>query len=1450
MQNIDKDKDQLAKLPDEIRNATNEEIFNILASQLLEHHKNNQADLAGKTLEDIFYHYLQEKKDFIAEINQKLGVWNVLNFDKIKDLYVRWNHTLEQALTRDMLKRFERKDAVRSYVKIFEEKVNDILLNPPVSAPDGVNFAQFMTKPITKDWEIDVLFRAVNDELFQKTNSLDANTKEQIKRILLTNQELLDQMNKDKIINLREKQAIETDNFDSLPNDDLKYELQNIQETMFVSSVANILQDVSNTILNIQIDMNQMWNLGKVGDLFQTYSNPSTNDINDLWTNHVQANLSPSQQQEYIDQLKNLTWNAYNMQESALIEKFVKQRLQDKDNFENFVRNWTIHTQWDPNLADIVNDLMSNTLTPAQQIHIVMKLKSTYISSVTATVTRNFWLNQTEESEYKTMLTSLLDPTMPPSQLNIRGKLVNFSKVINFDQASTVEELLETVPNIDFTFTDNLDLFYDIFPEHFSSFNVANVAWWAPFLRKVSHFSKYKVHKNDWTFVEWYLMESASDSWKMEIYDKPFVKAWTVIATLQESEIWYIDLQDEKLELNSNNDLATLAKWFISTFPDHQTDLNALNLQHITSDSWENMNINVSNFKRERDSIEWDKNANFEVWTILQFKWINLPWPWIKNNRYYAEITEIDESHWYFRVKFHGWWLVDLDWQDDEMRFSMTWDILSKIKYANGGNVFKFNKISDWAWLQQNLDNLELKSDFASIESWMSHWRKNIEIKNNKIFKKNAEWVFQEVKYIWRLDDENINNADFTKKDKTIREKMNPWQIQLTWSDVVLSHPSWGVTKKIDLNTFLIIISQNWLFPWTEEEYDNQKKDMETLPNEKWSWLNMWLFSLRFFSFNNVSMSFKQIKDNFEYYRKEKQELQSAMMYESLTRFFPNTWVLGDIKMEATWEKESRIWKRIENAKARLDRSWEWKWKNHWKLAWSIIEKEIFDKMEKWKTLNYDMRLKAAWYLLYALESGGWAYFRSLSAYEWKWYWVKALLWESHHKKYQQTVSNLQAQLLQDPWNDALRQKLAKSEIWYIKEAWELSKFFSANFGGSIEWAYSMNIESTSKAKDTYESESARWDYYSNKDPMNGYMWNNMPPKVLWTLQAMAEAVDSHDKYVDFYKVVMNVVLSWYLFNNFPSAFKGQFEKLCRTYWIPFGLSPSKPDSLEKMLVILDYIAKQKNIKPWWKNSFTEYLYGINDSSKIDIYALQTKKTRMSIVSKMDEVWTMYGADIVNSLDYSDTDLLKYNTNPNITNKEKTVIAEYFGKVNDWISEDFGFNNDLFKTSYSPYYQNWIFNIPSITFRKIALNLEDWDFDSDGKWMAEWVWNSITNRLDGMSQLVHENEIYEFILQKYMNWLGRYYKWIDEIKLIKAIRIWDSQALNEIIVQYNKQNYWYNGIIPYEMEKWLKKFSEILQKRPWNIDQVLEKVFGKQKLAKSQKPIQQDQTQSQFDRAA
>jgi hypothetical protein len=96
--------------------------------------------------------------------------------------------------------------------------------------------------------------------------------------------------------------------------------------------------------------------------------------------------------------------------------------------------------------------------------------------------------------------------------------------------------------------------------------------------------------------------------------------------------------------------------------------------------------------------------------------------------------------------------------------------------------------------------------------------------------------------------------------------------------------------------------------------------------------------------------------------------------------------ILEELKDEAEAEFDARIMGYINKFKNRLIRADEWKWWAHGSWAAVIIEREIFEKVKWWKQLKWKDRLKAAWYLLYALEKWPCPYFRALGNYEWSGY--------------------------------------------------------------------------------------------------------------------------------------------------------------------------------------------------------------------------------------------------------------------------------------------------------------------------------------------------------------------------------------------------------------------------------------------------------------------------------
>jgi hypothetical protein len=221
-------------------------------------------------------------------------------------------------------------------------------------------------------------------------------------------------------------------------------------------------------------------------------------------------------------------------------------------------------------------------------------------------------------------------------------------------------------------------------------------------------------------------------------------------------------------------------------------------------------------------------------------------------------------------------------------------------------------------------------------------------------------------------------------------------------------------------------------------------------------------------------------------------------MFYIMSRLLPDVWFFADVRTEAEWEKESRIWKRIENAKARLERVWDGKWENHAKTVSQIIEREIFEKVKKWKKLNERKQLKAAWYLLYALEKWPSPYFRSLASYAWEWIWIRALLWEDDYRKWQLRVTQIKEELKKDPTNQTLRDKLVVSEIFYIKDDPKTAKKYSARFGPTIEWLMVSVVWDLWKAKNAYEWEANKWNFNSIQDWLKSYILNNRPANSLW----------------------------------------------------------------------------------------------------------------------------------------------------------------------------------------------------------------------------------------------------------------------------------------------------------------------------------------------------------------
>jgi len=1412
-----------------IKNKTAEEILINIANNVFEYYKENKENFKWKSFEEIFLMYSENNKNMIEQIN--LFIWKEISFEDIKKLYLKVNYTLEETLTKDIFKHFKQKKAIKSIIKIFQKKINEQWFN--------LNFEQFLGENIENNSDIDAFFNKIRNYLQKQLQNLPEEQKEKIKNIKTTNDEIINMLISDGIIKNSNYLSTTIEELKNITDERIKEDIENIlniESTLLNANIINNIYDIEKWFSKFQEDLLRIEWLWSFSEKLKKYSIKSaTNDeINNIFYKHIFQNLN-DEDKNFIKDTENNTkstsWKSKASKENIILE-FKKQHINKLLNnnpniYIEYVKNHENENNenW---LSSILAKILNNqTLTNQDISFIINKLfKKEYIENISRIISKWFNLTKEQQKIYENILSQLLDPMNNSINLSNWIIIQNIQKTLILPEIKNIEELFEIEPIIRFEISwDSVNYFKNIFSNYFTRINNEDY----------SIFTKVKIKDTDWNEYTWYIQENLN--W-IEIYEKnPIDNKQNPLKILEKYKVKNIELLEEnKLLLDTRSDLRKLSIWVISYFEDKKKDYSLYKIKEKIDKINKNQQNNIKNinkntdyeidiekFKKEWSRLEWDENANFKVWSIIQLKWKSLDWPWITSNWFYGEIIDINKQTWYFKLKIYGWWLLELEeWEWNIFDIPMNLKLLTKIKFNNSWNIFKFNKINNIEEFTKNLKDINIKSDSQWLQKGLSLWSNNIEVKNNKLVRKNEKWEYEEIRYIWNIPNLKINNLDEIRNTKkSINEKFNVWEIEVKNNNIILKYPyDKNFSKKIDLNTFLMIIMYNKLEPWSEKDFRNSEKNISYNPKENNKKITL-------FSFSHILLSFKQLKQNFLYYYKEDDELKAAEMYAKIAWFLPDLWFLWDIKMEAMWEKESRIWKIIENAKARLERAWEWKWKNHGKVASNIIKDEIFEKVKNWNKLNYRTRLKVAWYLMYAIEKWPWPYFRALANYEWQWLWVKALFGEDHYNKWKIRNQQLQNQLRKNPQNEIIRNELIKSEMFYIKDIPEWSNLYTANFWATIEWSLINSVYNWWKVNEAYEWESWKWNYSMIQDAFKAYVVNNRAPNSLWAFKALSESIDNYEDYLNFYRIVTSLIFTWYIYNNFSSSFMSQFKQICRTYWIPIWLFWDNLNSINKILKIFDYIVKQKNIKPWWKDSFTEFLYWVKKTDNIDIFSIRSKTQRENIMLKIEEFWKLHWEDIVSSFDYTDMTLIEWIWDKNAP---KEVIDEYFKKVNDEITEDFSFNDNLFKTAYAPYYQNWIFNIPVWTFKHIALELDNWEFSWKNKSIAEWVWKGIENKLEWIQDIMYNNKVYQFLLKKFINWFWRFYTHENELKLIKALKLWDRDQINDIIIDFNKQMYWCDWKIPPEMEAWLIQFVKTFEKRPENINEVLNNVFWEDKV--------------------
>jgi len=1415
----DKDKELL-------ENKAENKLLGVLADEFVKYCEDNKQNISP---EEMFLQFLKQKgstdKQKILEVLER-KMWRRLTFSDIKNLYLKSGYTIEKAIYKDIFKDFKRKDAVKSVVKKLEEKVNTLLTEGKFRT---IDFSQYLPEKIKNDKDIDKLFDAIHydfSELIKKLKTAIWNPQitperrqelehliEKLKNTVVTNEELLNQMEQDKVINSNERKFLEGDSSVTSLTDKQKTELNSIFNTLFNWSLITTLSDFIDARRKVSLSLEKLKNLWTIQDVVGEYiENINTEEVNWLY-DKIKDSLSPDELKEF-DNCNDKKWASYNLCVDLVKKDLVVKKLnEDIELLAEFIKTK------DPSLSFILDRIAKTGKIDDvnEKNKLFSYIVEKYIDDSLNFLASAFKFTEKEKEEYRDILRLLFDPSKPSFQIRnpFTGSVISIrvNKTIEF--GDDIKKLSEEWPRFILEILGNdVDLFQLIFPEYFVDLNINGVEY------KITKHSKVEITKKDGTVVSGYINKVGDE---VEIYDEPF--ATTPKEVIKESDILSLSVVDKKLILE-NSDLKKLLLWLVSTLPWRNYEQSVYSLIDkkdtlITPDARteEEIQEQLREFYREWKKFEWDDMLSKpEVGDILQVKWQALNIPGLINNWYYAEIVKMDREKGVMTLKI-WWWILDFDW-NTEYEVPMTWEFLKNLRYNANWNILKFKKQDNLKDFADYINNLELSSDFQGFKSTLWKWKNSdIKVENWKLLKKTTDGKYEPITHIWRQKVENINNNEIIEQAKYRSDLYDVWEVEYKKDKVVLKSPDTDFKKEMDLNTFMAVFLHNDLSPWTEKEYRAVKLDFETVV--KWPEPKIW------FAINDLILASKNIKDAFLYHFKQDDELRAAIMYENLTALMPGFWFLKDIKLEAGWEKESKLWRVIEDAKARLERAWEGKWENHGKKAAAIIKEEIFDLVLKWEELSTRHKLKAAWYLLYAMEKWPGPYFRKLAPYAGQWIWIRALLWRDHYYKWSNKVKELQDRLMQNPDDQQARNDLVLSEMFYIKDQ-DTTKIFSAKFGTTVEWLAIDVTGDMGRADKVYESEMKKWSFDLIYDWFKSYIWNDRPPNVMGALKAISERVEIQQHYIDYNKVITSLIFTGYLYHSWWNPYREEFDKICRTYSVPIGLFARETDWLNKVLRIFDYIVKKKGITPGGKKqSFTEYLYGKSSPDKVSVYELTNSTIRKGIIKKLESFWWEYGEEIVSSLDYTDTVLLGYLRDENIDKKEKKAIDEYFSKVNaSSVWEDWEIAPKTFKSSYSPYYQTWVLNTSAAAFMKYALEVDEWDFEHN---IGAWIWDWLLQKLDKLSDFMSKDEIYSFVLKKFISWFGRNYKSKDNaIMLIQALRSWDKEELTNAIYTHLKYSIWgHHGLIPPEMDAGLQKFVEVFSVRPSNIDDILNEEFKK-----------------------
>lgn len=814
------------------------------------------------------------------------------------------------------------------------------------------------------------------------------------------------------------------------------------------------------------------------------------------------------------------------------------------------------------------------------------------------------------------------------------------------------------------------------------------------------------------------------------------------------------------------------------------------------------------NFKKMWKDFEWDESAEFGEWAMLMirvwesnFKWWWNNWGVLKINSISRPQSEYDK--WSIEIRLwcsETWENYDIqtEFNDEHLRNILRQDPVydSVIKMSDDYSVRK-REFLDY------VKNLSVKSDYKSLKSTKDKWI-NIQEKSSK-FVNSTTW--EEIKYVWKGHSEFDENGEQKPYGLLYKVEFND-------NFVVVSDRNWWSKFNMTYPEFYVFCSDKSLNPYTQEQAETLNKKYWDSPRDKWWW--------NFYSVGAAIMSFKSIKDNFSQKWKRTEELASSKLYSQLldnklSHTFLKWQIFDELRNEAFSEFDSKIWSIISGYKDGLSRDWG---VHDSKVVW-VIESQVLKK----KNIYKSNPLKAAAYFLYAVENGGWPYFRKLKKYAWQWVWVESILWPEHLDMFKTQYKALLDEASNNPSNWEILNKLARAEIEYVVDVTKEKTYkFGSNYGWKLESAMNNNLFSVGKSKEIYEDLSKKSDFSTVLDEYLWLMKGNMPAKQVWWLRALSEKIDDESQYWKWFMAMLLPILSWQSTYWWDANLKSEYLKIAWTNAFPMWMYINEMDWPGKVVKILDLVCEKRNIT--WKDKFSEFVWWDESHLYWEWFWSNYETMINKIISWWDKHWQevipLLNLENISQEDSIIKDISRLSNRESPTEEDKakkSILEDYKEKIIDkWKDASF----DQMDPNEAVQYKKAIFNMSPKVVEKTMLSFRGWQFQN---LLGRWLWKILNWKLSSLLSQ-DDSETFEFVFSKYITWFADKHH-PQKYELIHMFLKENKENLEDDIKTMLVSTFgWYYNLHA-DVEEWLSKFAKYFSKNINRMDNAKRKSFVK-----------------------